>query len=93
MQKPKAERNHKNVLRKRSLESEANYKDGFIAGFYKLYYPNSQLELMYTIKEGEKVGDFLHYDQQGHKLLEGHFMNARLHGDNIGLLCGWHPAP
>jgi len=40
--------------------------------------------LVYTIKEGDKVGDFLSYDPEGHLLLKGHFMYGKLHDSNIG---------
>ncbi|CAN0512968.1 unnamed protein product, partial [Phaeothamnion confervicola] len=34
--------------------------------------------------EGSKNGEFKNYDREGHLLLEGNFMNGRLHGDNTG---------
>ena len=62
----------------------ANYKDGFISGFYKSFFPNAQLELLYAIKDNDKIGDFMSYDLEGHLLLKGHFLFGRLHGENIG---------
>jgi antitoxin component YwqK of YwqJK toxin-antitoxin module len=36
------------------------------------------------MKDGSKNGQYKNYDEEGHLLLEGNFMNGRLHGDNTG---------
>ena len=41
-----------------------------------------QLEVVYTMTEGKKMGNFKTYDDEGHLLLDGYFMNSKLHGDN-----------
>ena len=35
------------------------------------------------MKPGEKIGDFKNYDEEGHLLLEAHFLDSKLHGNNI----------
>src|SRR5690606_3857644 len=45
---------------------------------------NGQLETVSTMKEGSKNGAFKNYDRDGHLILEGGFMNGRLHGENTG---------
>jgi antitoxin component YwqK of YwqJK toxin-antitoxin module len=51
-------------------------------GFYKTFYDNGQLETVSEMKEGSKSGAFRNYDREGHLILEGNFLNGRLHGDN-----------
>ena len=36
------------------------------------------------MEEGAKNGEYLSYDRDGKLILQGHFMNGLLHGDNVG---------
>lgn len=65
-------------------ETEAWYSDGFVTRYFKTWYSNSAKELLYLMSEKNKPGDFTFYDSLGHRLLEGHFLAGKLHGENTG---------
>ena len=59
-----------NINEKGILESEAEYKDGKMNGFSKLYYPNGKLLMSGQMKENKEVGNWKYYDENGNLLGE-----------------------
>ena len=69
-----------NINEKGILESEAEYKDGKMNGFSKLYYPNGKLKSEATFKNDVQEGIQKDYHENGKLSIEMTFKNGKPDG-------------
>lgn len=69
-----------NINEKGILESEAEYKDGKMNGFSKLYYPNGKLQSEATFKDNVQVGVQKDYYESGKLKAEVPYKNGKVDG-------------
>ena len=69
-----------NINEKGVLESEAEYKDGKMNGFSKLYYPNGKLKSEATFKNDVQEGIQKDYHENGKLSIEMTFKNGKPDG-------------
>ena len=69
-----------NINEKGILESEAEYKDGKMNGFSKLYYPNGKLGSEATFKDNVQDGLQKDYFEDGKVKLEIPYKNGKVEG-------------
>ena len=59
---------------------EEAYDDGKPSGTWKVWYPNGQMKTQIGIKDGERDGDAIEWDEKGNKRAELKYVAGKVHG-------------